>query len=67
MKCIDKYNNIKNKYQEYIVLIKIGTFYSTFYNDAIILNYLFNYKIINNKFSGLINLTVSTKFLVKNM
>lgn len=45
----EKYISIKREYKECLVLIKDGSFYITFYDDALILNYLFNYKVINNK------------------
>lgn len=45
----EKYISIKHEYKECLVLIKSGSFYITFYDDALILNYLFNYKVINNK------------------
>ena len=45
----EKYISIKHEYKEGLVLIKNGSFYITFYDDALILNYLFNYKVINNK------------------
>ncbi len=45
----EKYISIKHEHKECLVLIKNGSFYITFYDDALILNYLFNYKVINNK------------------
>ena len=45
----EKYTSIKHEYKECLVLIKNGSFYITFCDDALILNYLFNYKVINNK------------------
>ena len=50
MRLIDRYILIKNKYPNYIVLIKCGNFYNTFYNDALYINKRFGYKLINNKF-----------------
>lgn len=35
----EKYISIKHKYKECLVLIKNGSFYITFYDDALILNY----------------------------
>lgn len=49
MRLIDRYILIKNKYPNYIVLIKCGSFYNTFYNDALHINKRFGYKLINNK------------------
>ena len=45
----EKNTSIKHEYKECLVLIKNGSFYITFCDDALILNYLFNYKVINNK------------------
>jgi glycerophosphoryl diester phosphodiesterase len=45
MKLIDKYNKVKQKNNNFLILIKSGVFYETFNNDAYIMNYLFNYKI----------------------
>lgn len=45
----EKYISIKNKYPTSLVLIKSGSFYITFLDDALILNYLFFYKIVNDK------------------
>lgn len=50
-----QHNNVKNKARnkevnETITLYKIGKFYNTYNDSAIILNYLFGYKIlIDNK------------------
>lgn len=38
-------NNIKELFPDYVVLIKIGTFYQCYNMDANILAYLFKYKI----------------------
>lgn len=38
----------KEKYPNSVVLIKSGTFYRTYNNDAIILSYLCHYKVIKN-------------------
>ena len=35
----------KEIYRESIVLLKVGTFYNAYFNDAYILSYLFGYKI----------------------
>lgn len=48
----DKYIDLKNKYLEYIIMIKVGNFYYSYDDDGIILNYLFNYKIKDNRYSG---------------
>lgn len=51
LKLIDRYNSYKSKYNNYIVLIKDGLFYKSFYDDAKIIWYLFDYKYINNSVS----------------
>lgn len=38
-------NTKKELYDESIVLIKVGTFYNAYFKDAILLSYLFGYKI----------------------
>ena len=48
----DKYIDLKNKYLEYIIMIKVGNFYHSYDDDGIILNYLFNYKIKDNSIVG---------------
>ena len=48
----DKYIDLKNKYLEYIIMIKVGNFYHSYDDDGIILNYLFNYKIKDNSMVG---------------
>lgn len=45
----DKYMDIKNNNIDSIVMIKVGTFYHIYDKDMIIINYLFKYKIINDK------------------
>ena len=49
MKLVERYIKLKEKYPNYIILIKCGNFYNTFFDDAILLSCLCNYKIINNK------------------
>ena len=44
MKIFDKYKYYKEKYPHHIILIKEGSFYKTFEEDAIIIWYLFGYK-----------------------
>lgn len=45
MPVINMVKNIKDLFSNYVVLIKIGNFYEVYNNDAIIISYLFNYKI----------------------
>lgn len=48
MELIDKYAFYKRKYSDSIVFIKDGCFYRTFYEDAKVMWYLFDYKCIND-------------------
>ena len=59
----DKYLEIKKKYPEHIVLLKSGRFYKTFDTDAVIINYLLNYNVIDNK----IGFPIESLFKVKNI
>lgn len=45
MSTIYMIKNIKELLPEYVVLVKIGTFYEVYNNDSYIISYLFNYKI----------------------
>lgn len=45
----NKYLKLKKDWESAIVLLKSGKFYRTYDDDAIILNYLFNYQIIDNR------------------
>ncbi len=42
------YYNLKNEYKNSIILIKIGLFYNTYNEDAIIIHNLTKYKLYNN-------------------
>lgn len=42
------YYNLKNEYKDSIILIKIGLFYNTYIEDAIIIHNLTRYKLYNN-------------------
>lgn len=48
----DQYNDLKVRYPDSLVLVKNGSFYTTFNNDAYILNYLLGYKIVNKEKVG---------------
>lgn len=50
MKVKEIYFSLKNKYKDYIIIIKIGSFYNVISKDAYILSSIFNYKI--NTFSN---------------
>lgn len=65
MKGINKYNELKKQYSDFVILIKSGAFYLTYNFDSLILNYLFNYQIKDSKLgfptSGLDKVTNSLK------
>ena len=45
MAVVNMANNLKELFPEYVVLLKIGTFYECYNDDANIISYLFQYKI----------------------
>lgn len=45
LKVVNTIEIIKEIHKDKIVLLKIGTFYNAYFKDAIILNYLFDYKL----------------------
>lgn len=51
MKLEDKVKVLRNEYKEHLIIIKSGSFYHTYDSDALIINKLFNYKVINNRAS----------------
>lgn len=55
MKQKEKYSALKSKYNDYVILIKSGSFYITFDIDALILNKIFRYQVVNNKVGFPIN------------
>lgn len=55
MKLKEHYQELKQKNLYNIILIKSGNFYITFFEDAIIFNYLFNYQINDDKVGFPIN------------
>ena len=55
MKIYDKYLDYKSKYPSYIIILKEGSFYKTYGDDAIILWYLFDYKWNKNSIGFSIN------------
>ena len=57
----DDYLIKKEKYPNSVILIKSGSFYRTYDNDAIIISYLCQYKIIKNMF-----IHSTTKSIEKN-
>ena len=44
-----KYLEMKKEYNNTLIMIKVGNFYHIYDDDSIIMNYLFKYKIIDNK------------------
>lgn len=42
---LEKYYKYKSAYSNYLIFIKVGSFYECFSKDALIINKLFNYKI----------------------
>lgn len=45
MSQINMVGNVKDLFPNYIVLVKVGTFYDAYFYDAKILSYIFKYKI----------------------
>lgn len=49
MKLANQYLFYKNLYKETLILIHSGNFFYTFLEDATLMNYLFGYKLVDNK------------------
>ena len=49
MKLQERYSTLKKCYKDSLILIKSGLFYITYDEDAYLLNYLFDYQVIDNK------------------
>ena len=49
MKLQERYSTLKKYYKDSLILIKNGLFYITYDEDAYLLNYLFDYQVIDNK------------------
>lgn len=47
MKLIERYFEYKEKYPQYILIVKVGMFYEIYGTDTKIMNELFDYKIVN--------------------
>lgn len=64
---LEKYYKYKLDYRNYIILLKIGSFYECFDKDALIINKLFNYKLkrINNSFKLGFPIKAIDKILLK--
>ena len=44
----EQYISLKKEYEHYLILLKSGNFYISLNNDAIIMNNIFEYKILDN-------------------
>lgn len=49
MKLKDINRRLKSEYKNTVVFMKYGNFYRCFYNDAIVVGYIFNYKLHDDK------------------
>lgn len=56
MRLIDINNKLRNEYRNTVILMKYGNFYRCFYNNAIVVGYIFNYKLHDNKVGFPINI-----------
>lgn len=56
MKLVDVNNRLRDKYRNTIIFMKYGNFYRCFYNNAIVVGYIFNYKLHDNKVGFPINI-----------
>jgi DNA mismatch repair ATPase MutS len=45
MKVIDVYNEVKDKYPKYVIMIKVGNFYEVYNEDGVIVHNLLSYKV----------------------
>lgn len=61
MKTVEKYIKFKEKYKDYVVMIKSGNFYYSFDDDAFILKHYFNYQIRDNKVGFPLNAKAKVK------
>lgn len=63
----EKYLELKKQYQNCIVMLKVGSFYNVYDEDAILMFYLFSYKILENRVGFPISaLSKVIRFLRKN-
>ena len=49
MKLIDINKVLRDEYKNTIIFMKYGNFYRCFYNDALVMNYIFDYKLNDNR------------------
>lgn len=66
MKIIDVYNDMKMKYDNYVILIKSGIFYEVLNDDTSVLYNLLGYKIKNNGSNFVIGFPISSLSKVCN-
>ncbi|MBQ6687257.1 MAG: hypothetical protein IJN03_01895 [Bacilli bacterium] len=67
MKLANTYLSYKNNYKETLVLIHSGNFFYTFLEDATLMNYLFGYKIIDNRVGFPISIAEKIKLKLKSL
>lgn len=64
---LEKYYKYKINYKEYILIFKVGSFYVMFDKDALIMNYLFKYKLVNIKDTYKCGFPLSSIDKIKNI
>ena len=64
MLMLEKYNEIKEKNENSVVIIKSGIFYNMYKEDAIIISYLMNYKLFYNNNNICVSFTDKSLSLV---
>ena len=57
---------MKENYPSYLILIRYGNFYNTYFDDAILLSCLCSYKIVNNKIGFPCTSLDNVKLYIKN-
>jgi len=56
MKLIDINKKLSDDYKDTIIFMKFGNFYRCFYNNALVINYIFDYKLNDNRVGFPINI-----------
>ncbi|MBQ9181212.1 MAG: hypothetical protein IJ134_01025 [Bacilli bacterium] len=64
---LERYYKYKIDYKEYILIFKVGSFYIMFDKDALIMNYLFKYKLINIRDTYKCGFPISSINKIKNI
>ncbi len=59
MRLIEINKKLRSEYKNTVILMKYGNFYRCFYNNAIVVGYLFNYRLHNNKVGFPVNIIKS--------